>query len=30
LQRYYDKRHAEVDWDAYLTERSRPQPPVAR
>ena len=30
LQRYYDKRHAEVDWDAYLAERSQPQPPVAR
>ena len=30
LQRYYDKRHAEVDWDAYLVERSKPQPPVAR
>ena len=30
LQRYYDKRHAEVDWDAYLAERSAPQPPVTR
>lgn len=30
LQRYYDKRHDEVDWDAYLAERSRPQAPIAR
>jgi len=30
LQRYYDKRHAEVDWDAYVAEHSRRQPPVAR
>jgi hypothetical protein len=30
LARYYDKRHAEVDWDAYLAERAKPQPPVAR
>ena len=30
LQQYYDKKHAEVDWDAYIEERSRPQPPVAR
>jgi predicted pyridoxine 5'-phosphate oxidase superfamily flavin-nucleotide-binding protein len=30
LQRYFDKKHAEVDWDAYVEERSRPQPPVAR
>ena len=30
LQGYYDKKHAEVDWDEYLAERSRPQPPVAR
>lgn len=30
LERYYDKRHAEVDWDAYLYECSKPQPPVAR
>jgi hypothetical protein len=30
LQRYYDKRHAEVDWNAYLVERSKPQPPVSR
>jgi hypothetical protein len=30
LQRYYDKRHAEVDWDAYLVERTKAQPPVAR
>jgi len=30
LARYYDKRHAEVDWDAYLAERAKPQPPVVR
>lgn len=30
LARYYDKRHAEVDWPAYLRERAKPQPPVAR
>jgi hypothetical protein len=30
LARYYDKRHAEVDWPAYLRERTKPQPPVAR
>jgi predicted pyridoxine 5'-phosphate oxidase superfamily flavin-nucleotide-binding protein len=30
LQGYYDKKHAEVDWDGYLDERTRPQPPVAR
>jgi hypothetical protein len=30
LQGYYDKRHTEVDWDAYLAERAKPQPPVAR
>jgi hypothetical protein len=30
LVRYYDKRHGEVDWDAYLAERTKPQPPVAR
>jgi hypothetical protein len=30
LERYYDKRHAEVDWDAYVVERAKPQPPVAR
>jgi hypothetical protein len=28
LQRYHDKKHAEVDWEAYLDERTRPQPPV--
>ena len=30
LERYYDKRHVEVDWDAYLVEHTKPQPPVAR
>lgn len=30
LERYYDKRHAEVDWDAYVAERAKPQEPVAR
>lgn len=30
LQGYYDKKHAEVDWEEYLEERTRPQPPVAR
>lgn len=29
LQRYYDKKHTEVDWEAYLDEHTRPQPPVA-
>ena len=28
LQRYYDKKHAEVDWEAYLDEHTRPQPPI--
>lgn len=27
LQGYYDRKHAEVDWEAYLDSRSRPQPP---
>jgi len=30
LQRYHDKKHAEVDWEAYLDERTRPQPPIVR
>jgi hypothetical protein len=30
LQKYYDKKHREVDWEAYLEERSRPQPPIVR
>jgi Pyridoxamine 5'-phosphate oxidase len=30
LQKYYDKKHAEVDWDTYLEEHARPQPPVVR
>ncbi|HYD48178.1 MAG TPA: pyridoxamine 5'-phosphate oxidase family protein [Terriglobales bacterium] len=25
LQGYYDKKHAEVDWEEYLTQRSQPQ-----
>lgn len=28
LQRYYDKKHGEVDWEAYLDEHTRPQPPI--
>ena len=28
LQRYYDKKHAEVDWEAYLDDHTRPQPPI--
>jgi hypothetical protein len=28
LQRYYDKKHAEVDWESYLDDRTRPQPPI--
>jgi len=30
LQRYYDKKHAELDWEAYLDEHTQPQPPVVR
>jgi len=30
LRRYFDKRHAEVDWEDYLAEHSKPQPPVVR
>jgi hypothetical protein len=30
LQRYYDKKHAEVDWEAYLDTHTQPQPPVVR
>lgn len=30
LQKYYEKKHREVDWEAYLEEHTRPQPPVAR
>lgn len=30
LQRYYDKRHAEVEWDEYVREHAKPQPPVSR
>jgi predicted pyridoxine 5'-phosphate oxidase superfamily flavin-nucleotide-binding protein len=30
LQSYYDKKHDEVDWDTYLEEHTRAQPPVAR
>jgi len=28
LERYFDKKHAEIDWEAYLEERSRPQGPI--
>ena len=28
LQRYYDKKHAEVDWEAYLDSHTQPQPPI--
>jgi len=28
LRRYHDRKHDEVDWDAYLDERTRPQAPV--
>ena len=27
LARYYDKKHATTNWEAYLTEHTRPQPP---
>ena len=27
LARYYDKKHATTDWEAYLADRTRPQPP---
>ena len=30
LERYYDKKHAEVDWEAYLDEHTRLQPPIVR
>jgi len=30
LQRYHDKKHAEVDWDAYISEHTQPQPPIVR
>ena len=30
LQRYHEKKHAEVDWDDYIAERAKPQEPVAR
>jgi len=30
LQRYHDTKHATVDWEAYLDERTRPQPPIVR
>jgi predicted pyridoxine 5'-phosphate oxidase superfamily flavin-nucleotide-binding protein len=28
LRRYYDKKHAEVDWEEYLAEHTRPQAPI--
>jgi Pyridoxamine 5'-phosphate oxidase len=28
LAGYYDKKHEEVDWEAYLAAHTRPQPPV--
>ncbi|HVO25186.1 MAG TPA: pyridoxamine 5'-phosphate oxidase family protein [Candidatus Margulisiibacteriota bacterium] len=28
LQRYYDKKHREVDWEEYLDEHTRPQAPI--
>ena len=28
LQRYYDKKHAEVDWEEYLDDHTRPQSPI--
>jgi len=28
LLRYHDKKHAEVDWEAYLHDRTQPQPPI--
>lgn len=30
LQKYYDKKHGEVDWEAYVGERAEPQPPIVR
>jgi len=30
LLRYHDKKHVEVDWEAYLDERTQPQPPIVR
>jgi predicted pyridoxine 5'-phosphate oxidase superfamily flavin-nucleotide-binding protein len=30
LQKYYDKKHREVDWDTYLEAHARPQPPIVR
>lgn len=30
LAKYYDKKHAEVDWEAYLDSRTEPQPPIVR
>ncbi|MBI1817201.1 MAG: pyridoxamine 5'-phosphate oxidase family protein [Deltaproteobacteria bacterium] len=30
LSKYYDKKHAEVDWEAYLTEHTAPQAPIVR
>ncbi|HVN85081.1 MAG TPA: pyridoxamine 5'-phosphate oxidase family protein [Candidatus Binatia bacterium] len=30
LVKYHDKKHGEIDWEAYIRERTAPQPPVAR
>ena len=30
LLKYHDKKHAELDWEAYLDERCAAQPPVLR
>jgi predicted pyridoxine 5'-phosphate oxidase superfamily flavin-nucleotide-binding protein len=30
LQKYYDKKHREVDWDTYVEAHARPQPPIGR
>ncbi|HUI27351.1 MAG TPA: pyridoxamine 5'-phosphate oxidase family protein [Candidatus Kryptonia bacterium] len=30
LLKYHDKKHAEIDWEAYLTERIAPQSPIVR
>lgn len=30
LHKYFEKKHREVDWETYLEEHSRPQPPVVR
>jgi predicted pyridoxine 5'-phosphate oxidase superfamily flavin-nucleotide-binding protein len=30
LGKYYDKKHAEVDWETYLDAHTAPQPPIVR